>query len=218
MSHDTLVHRIVRPAMRAIAGTAVTPDHLTALRLATGLVAAITFARSDPGWLEVGTFLFVLSALLDRADGELARQTGRFSRFGHRFDLGADCVSTASVFIGLGLGASHGMLGAGAVALGLLAALSVVVLFWQLNVVRSGVLPGSTRNSARVLADPDDSIFAMPPLLWLFGAEVVLILASVFTSGAALWLILSARRLGSALRANGDSEHAGSNLRGSSSS
>ena len=36
MSHHTWLHRIVRPAVRPLVGTAVTPNHLTALRLITG--------------------------------------------------------------------------------------------------------------------------------------------------------------------------------------
>jgi hypothetical protein len=44
-----------------------------------------------------------VSFLLDRADGELARQTGKCSAVGHRFDLCSDYAANATIFLGLGL-------------------------------------------------------------------------------------------------------------------
>lgn len=188
MSHDTLVHQIVRPVVRTVAvRTRVTPDHLTALRLATGLGAAASFACGGAGWMLLGTCLFLVSALLDRADGELARQTRRFSRHGHRWDLMADCACTASAFLGLGFGAAGGVLGQGSVALGVLAGTGVVCVFWQVNVAGTGALSGYAGKGGRVLADPDDAMFAVPLLLWFAGAETVLALAGVLAPAAALW-------------------------------
>ncbi len=194
MSHDTVLHRVVRPAVRAIAGTGITPDHLTALRFATALAAAVAFAQGQDGWTNIGAGIFVFSALLDRADGELARQTRRFSRHGHRYDLIADCSAGVMAFIGLGLGAASGVLGPMAVALGLLAGAGIGGLFWEINVSAPGKLPGWAARDGRVLADPDDGIFALPVLLWCFGAEAVLVPGSVVTPLAALWLMLRRNR------------------------
>ena len=193
MSHDTLVHQAVRPAIRLIAArTRVTPDHLTALRLVTGLSAAASFAYgvAVTGWMVLGTCLFLFSALLDRADGELARQTRRFSRYGHRWDLVADCTCTAAVFVGLGLGAADGALGRGSVVLGVLAGTGVVCMFWRVNVAGSGALPGYAGSSGRVLVDPDDAMFAVPVILWCAGTDVVLALAGILAPAAALWMCM----------------------------
>ena len=46
----------------------------------------------------------LVSLLLDRADGELARQTGRSSLGGYRYDLVCDCIGNIVAFIGLGIG------------------------------------------------------------------------------------------------------------------
>lgn len=144
MSHETLIHQAVRPTVRVLAAqTRVTPDHLTTLRLSTGLGAAASFAcGGGVGWMALGTILFLFSALLDRADGELARQTRRFSRYGHRWDLVADCTCTAAVFVGLGLAAMGGVFGQGSIVLGVLAGAGAVCVFWQVNGTGSGVLPG----------------------------------------------------------------------------
>jgi phosphatidylglycerophosphate synthase len=47
--------------------------------------------------------VFLLSALLDRADGELARQTRRVSQHGDRYNLLADWGAGAITFVGLGV-------------------------------------------------------------------------------------------------------------------
>lgn len=200
MSHDTLVHGIVRPAVRALAGSWVTPDHLTALRFATAVAAAAAFAQGSGTWTSIGVGVFVASALLDRADGELARQTGRFSRHGHRYDLMADCLAGVMAFIGLGLGAADGALGPAAVVLGLVAGAGIGGLFWEINVAAPGKLPGWTGRGGRVLADPDDGIFALPLLVLCFGAEAALVPGSIVTPAAALWLALRRVRSGTAAR------------------
>lgn len=198
MSHDTVVHGIVRPAVRALARTSVTPDHLTGLRFATAVAAAAAFAQGPGAWTVVGAGVFVVSALLDRADGELARQTGRFSRHGHRYDLVADCLAGVMAFIGLGLGATDGVLGSMAILLGLLAGAGIGGLFWQVNVAASGKLPVWTGRNGRVLADPDDGIFALPLLVLCFDPETVLVLGSVITPAATFWLASRRGRLGAA--------------------
>lgn len=200
MSHDTLVHGIVRPAVRALAGSWVTPDHLTGLRFATAVAAAAAFAQGSGTWTSIGVGVFVASALLDRADGELARQTGRFSRHGHRYDLMADCLAGVMAFIGLGLGAADGALGPAAVVLGLVAGAGIGGLFWEINVAAPGKLPGWTGRGGRVLADPDDGIFALPLLVLCFGAEAALVPGSIVTPAAALWLALRRVRSGTASR------------------
>lgn len=178
MSHDTIVHRTVRPVVRVISRTWVTPDHLTMLRFATGAIAALCFAT---GRIWAGSLMFLLSAFLDRTDGELARQTRRFSQHGHRYDLMADWSAGAMSFVGLGFGAREGMLGLAAPVLGVMAAIGVTVLFWGINVLAIPTLPRYAGEDGRVLVDPDDAMFAIPPLLWLFGAEGVLLPAGTIT-------------------------------------
>ena len=96
MSTNTLIHRIVRPVVRRIAHSRVTPNNITTLRLVTGVAAAIGFAQGGALWPAIGGGIFVFSMLLDRADGELARQTHRSSVVGHRYDLVSDCASNTN--------------------------------------------------------------------------------------------------------------------------
>ncbi|WP_419728194.1 CDP-alcohol phosphatidyltransferase family protein [Lichenicola sp.] len=174
----------MRPPVALLVDTRITPDALTMLRLATGLAAALCFAHAGV-LLEVGAGLFLLSALLDRADGELARQSRRFSRFGPRFDLVSDCVATMAIFAGLGIGVrsmlplpSEWQPIAGPL-LGLSAAVSVGLTFTELS--RS---PPTGRVSRPF--DPDDMMLLVPPVIWCGGAGWILLASGLLTPLALL--------------------------------
>ena len=189
MSHDTTIHRIVRPAVRRIAPTGVTPNQLTTLRLVTGLIAAAGFAQGGEFWPRLGGVIFLLSLLLDRADGELARQTGRSSPLGYRYDLVCDCLATVATFIGIGFGLV-GSFGPGAILLGLIAGAGVCGLFWMLNVVK--VAPVSTYQfwGGRLVVDTDDAMVFVPVLIWCGAAKLELIAAASLTLVALLGVSL----------------------------
>ncbi len=195
MSHDTLIHRITRPTVRRIAPTGVTPNQLTTLRLITGLVAAAAFACGGVLWPDMGGTIFVLSMLLDRADGELARQTDQSSLGGHRYDLVCDCTVSVAAFLGVGLGLI-GALGPVGVLLGLSAGIGIGVLFWQLNVLNPAPLRAYTFWNERVVVDPDDAMIFVPILIWCGADQPMLIAAAVITPAAAVWLGLSLWRSG----------------------
>ena len=87
MSHDTTLHRLIRPGVRLAAASGVSPNQITTLRLLTALGAAGAVATGRAPATAIGAGVFLLSMLLDRADGELARQTGRSTPAGHAYDL-----------------------------------------------------------------------------------------------------------------------------------
>ena len=186
MSQNTLLHGLVRPVVRAVAATGLTPNHVTTLRLVTGLAGAMTFAQGTSGWIAiVGGFVFLLSMLLDRADGELARQTNQMSVAGHRYDLVSDCMVGVCTFIGIGVGVVH-TAGLNAVWLGLLAGLGVGALFLELNVLKLGSVRGHNLFGGRLRVDPDDAMIVVPILVWCGLAVPTLIAAAVVTPLAAL--------------------------------
>ena len=187
MSTNTLIHRIVRPAVRRIAPTRTTPNHITTLRLLTGIAAALAFAQGEALWLAIGGGIFILSMLLDRADGELARQTGRASVSGHRYDLVSDCTSNILAFIGIGVGVvpTLGLLGP---LLGILAGIGIGALFWQINAQKLVELRPYSAWDDRFNADPDDALILVPLLVWIGAAVPTLIAAAVITPVAALWI------------------------------
>ena len=187
MSHDTLIHGLVRPAVRALAAhTGLTPNHLTTLRLTTGLAAAAIFAQGPYGWASIfGGLIFLLSMLLDRADGELARHTNQMSVAGHRYDLVSDCIVGFSTFIGIGIGVGH-TAGLNALWLGGVAGLGISMLFLELNVLKIASVRGYDLFGGRIRVDPDDAVIVVPVLVWCDLAAPMLIAAAVVTPLAAL--------------------------------
>lgn len=186
MSHDTLIHRIVRPVMRHVAPLGVTPNQVTTLRLVTGLAAAAAFAAGTKASFDIGAAIFVLSMLLDRADGELARQTGKMSKGGHRYDLACDWIGTVVAFLGLGIGLS-GSLGEIAIALGLAAGTGAGVLFWQSNVLKLEDPPSYRAPNGRILFDPDDAMLALPFFIWTGFSASLLVIAATLAPAFAIW-------------------------------
>ena len=194
MSHNTWIHRIVRVGVRPLVATPVTPNHLTTLRLITGLAAAAAFAVGDETWRAWGAAVFVVSVLLDRADGELARLGGKTSPWGHKYDLIADALSNSLVFAGLGLGLRDSALGFWAVAMGVAAGLAIAAILYL--VLRLEALEGARAGELPSAAgfDVDDAILAVPVLVWLGWAEGLLVAATIGAPAFALLLYTKIRR------------------------
>ena len=198
MSHDTWIHRIARVCVAApLAGTRVTPNHLTALRLVLGLAAAMAFASGERDLVLAGRAVFLVSMLLDRADGELARLTGR-SRFGRLFDIAADAVCDCLVLVAIGIGARHGVFGGWAIAMGALGGVSVAGIFLALLHVETRRGAGAVGLSGPAGFDPDDAMVLIPIAL-AAGLADWLLLASALTAPAVA-LVLVPRLLGAARR------------------
>jgi phosphatidylglycerophosphate synthase len=187
MSHDTIIHRVIRPAVRIAARTGLTPNLVTTMRLATGLAASVIFAHGTYDWMALGGIVFLLSMLLDRADGELARQTGQMSQTGHRYDLAADGIASVATFVGLGIGLAHTG-GRSAIWFGALAGLGIGTLFFQLNVLKVVSVCGHDLMGGRITVDPDDAMIFVPILIWCNLAAPMVIVAAVITSCAAVGL------------------------------
>ncbi len=179
--------------MQPLARTPVTPNQLTTLRLAMGLGAATAFAFGG-GWRALGGGLFLVSLLLDRADGELARLTGKMSAGGYHYDLVCDCIATVAAFVGLGVGLRR-ELGPLAIALGVAAGASVVAVFYQINVLKVATTSGPSLEG-RTLADADDAMVGLPVLVWLGLSKLALILAGTATPVVVLVLLMRGRLRG----------------------
>lgn len=198
ISHNTWVHRIVRVGVRPLVQTPLTPNHLTTLRLITGIAAGCAFAAGTPGAELAGAAVMVVSLLLDRADGELARQSGKISQSGHRYDMIADGLSNGAVFAGLGIGLVESHLGLWALLLGLIT--GVAAIAGEMVVMRLDAL--DLQNTAQLGGwwgfDPDDGMFLVPIAVVSGFALPLLAVASVGAIVAAVvFLILLWRRSGS---------------------
>jgi archaetidylinositol phosphate synthase len=175
----TYVHYAGRWLIRPLVNTPVTPNHLTTLRLLTGIGAAVAFAMGDYFWTALGGALYAVSALLDRADGELARLSGKMSSWGHWYDLYCDAVVNVVLFFGIGIGLTDSVLGHWAWKMGLLSGLSIALTFWIVfRLHESGSHPSEAFSYPDGF-DLDDSLFLVCIFAWLDGMLPLLIAASV---------------------------------------
>ncbi len=183
---------MVRPAVRTLARAPVTPNQITWLRLLTGVAAALAFAQGEDVWRHWGAALFLVSLLLDRADGELARLSGKTSAYGHKLDLASDSLANGLAFLGLGIGLRDETFGLWAPGMGVLAGLAVgAVLLLVVRVEMTEGLRAAELGSTAGF-DPDDGMLALPLLIWLGFAELLLVLAAV---GAPLFCLAMAIKL-----------------------
>jgi phosphatidylglycerophosphate synthase len=118
---DRRLHRpCSRLLVRLLVRLPVSPNAVTLLGFAVGLAAARQFWEATPASGLLGLALYVASAVLDHADGDLARLTGRVSKLGRWLDVAADTAIQALVVLGMAATAarlgSERMLAAGVVA------------------------------------------------------------------------------------------------------
>ena len=146
-----------------LVGGPVSPNHLTSLRLLTGLLGAWLFATASAP--NVAALLIVLSNFLDHTDGELARLSGRQSQFGHNFDLLSDAVVTSGMFIGIGYGLQT-TLGTSALGMGLVAGVAVATIFHLRNVLESRYGKTVTRQPRWRGFEAEDILYLIPVISW----------------------------------------------------
>ena len=183
---------MARPLVRPMIGTRIRPNHLTTLRLVSGVAACACFATGSQAGMIWGGALWLVSAFLDRADGELARLGKLMSPGGHIYDYYTDTMVNALFFAAIGLGLRHSGLGYWSFPLGLIAAGSMVLcgIFSERLERRSP--PDTRAYSGRWGFDPDDALYLMGPLAWLGWLVPVLVGAAV---GASVMMIITGIRL-----------------------
>jgi phosphatidylglycerophosphate synthase len=194
MSHHTWAHAIVRPVIRALRFTPVRPNHLTGLRLATGVASCLLLATGDPGWMDIGGGLFLVSFFLDRADGELARQSNKSSLWGHRFDLVSDYASNILIFAGLGVGLRYAGMGLSAIFLGLVAGVAIAGIFGLVSRIERSDGPTAAAFPTAAGFDPDDAMLVVPIALWSGAEAPLLVAAAVGAPAFLLWTCFRFRR------------------------
>jgi archaetidylinositol phosphate synthase len=192
---NSWTHQIARVLVTPLIGTPVRPNHLTTMRLVTGIGACAAVAVGTSTASAWGGMLWLVSAFLDRADGELARVGGMTSEAGHRYDFLADVVVNLLLFVCAGFGARHGWLGGWGFPLGIVATVSMLVCwvvgdaFERLQGGGAKVYPG------RWGFDVDDGLYLVAPLIWLGLMSFVVVGAAVATTVLAAWVLVRFRRL-----------------------
>jgi 1L-myo-inositol 1-phosphate cytidylyltransferase / CDP-L-myo-inositol myo-inositolphosphotransferase len=109
--------------------TSLSPNAVTVLATAVGLLAAGAFAVGSYLTGILGAVLFQLSAVLDCCDGEVARLKFLESPFGEQLDIILDNLVHIALFAGIAWGASHTGWGSWALVLGAIAIIGNLAAF-----------------------------------------------------------------------------------------
>ncbi len=95
-----------RYVARWAARLGASPNQITVLALCIGIAAGTAFATGERAGYIVGAVLLYLSFVFDCVDGQLARYTRRYSKFGAYLDSMFDRAKEYIAYAGLGIGAS----------------------------------------------------------------------------------------------------------------
>jgi archaetidylinositol phosphate synthase len=190
--------RLARRLVAPLINTWVTPNHLTTLRLIVGLIAAAAFARGGYGWSNMAALLLIFSNFLDHTDGELARMSGKSSRFGHVYDLASDAAVTILLFIAIGVGVAKKpeiVAWSAPAALGLLAGTAIALIFY-LRMRIENLLGKSATLQAWLGGFETEDVLYLLPLATLCNALAPLLLAaSICAPLYAVWVTFEYQRV-----------------------
>jgi phosphatidylglycerophosphate synthase len=140
---ELLCELVFRPlahvVARALAPLRVPPPAVVLAGTATGIAAAVEIGRHG---FVAAALLLQLKTVLDNADGQLARLTGRITAFGRYLDSESDLLVDAAVFAALGIWIGPWLALAGFVVL-----TSVLSLNFNLERLRRGAPAGEHDSS-----------------------------------------------------------------------
>lgn len=94
-----------KPLTHLLLRTPLTPNQITTLSLALGIMGGWLFSRGSYAQTLAASFCYQLAVILDNCDGEIARAKNLGSPFGAWYDVFADFVTDISFFGGVALGA-----------------------------------------------------------------------------------------------------------------
>lgn len=152
--------RLAAWLVRPLCNTSMTPNYLTTVRLLTGVLGVYWLARGDMS--NAGAWCIALSTFLDHTDGELARMSGKGTRFGHLYDLASDALIVVGLFFAIGMALRSGPLGMLAPVLGSIAGIAVAAIFHMRNDMEQRLGKSATKQPNFAGFEPEDVFYLLP--------------------------------------------------------
>jgi phosphatidylglycerophosphate synthase len=90
--------------VKTVYRTNITPNQLTLFAVLVGMIGAVFYAKGSPDHFTLGAIFFMLYNIIDCSDGQLARIKKNGSNAGRIIDGLADYITTAAIFIAIGIG------------------------------------------------------------------------------------------------------------------
>jgi CDP-diacylglycerol--glycerol-3-phosphate 3-phosphatidyltransferase len=175
-----------RPVTEWLIRAGVRPNTLTSVGALVVIVSAVAFGLGAIRW---GAGLLLLSGVIDTLDGDVARATGKTTKFGAFYDSTLDRVGDGATFIGIAAflltapGIRYPVLGAILCMVAVLASLLVSYARARAEGLGLDCRVGLVQRAERIvgLGVPTVLFGAGPEGLLLFWIVAVLALASVIT-------------------------------------
>lgn len=183
---NAYVRRFMRAVLRPLAATGLTPNAITWMRIATGIGACAACAAGTTALNHAAALLWMVSALLDRGDGEFARMTRHCTEGGRLLDYHGDVVINALIFFAIGINLRHGGLGDWSIGIGAVAFAAVAIAGVLAEALELRI--GQKTVPSRHGFDSDDILFVLVPILWLGYLMPLLIGAALGGSVAVLYI------------------------------
>jgi 1L-myo-inositol 1-phosphate cytidylyltransferase / CDP-L-myo-inositol myo-inositolphosphotransferase len=130
---------------RRLASTSITPNQMTLISVAIGLIGAPFFLSQQPGLQTIGALLFLAHSVLDGCDGELARLKFKESRWGGILDFWGDNVVHSAIFACIAIGWSWAVGAGWPLLLGFAAVFGTIgsagIVYWRTMRHKTGTGP-----------------------------------------------------------------------------
>src|SRR5487761_33280 len=184
---NAYVRRAMRVLLRPLANTGLTPNHITTLRIAAGLAACASccLGTAAGNWWAGG--LWIVSCVIDRADGEFARLTGQCSRAGQFYDYAGDVALNAAIFLAIGIGLHHAVGASWTIALGAWTMLAIASASILAETLERRI--GEKSFPSQAGFDFDDILFVLAPVLW-FGHGLALLVGGAIGGPVSVLVLL----------------------------
>ena len=195
---------------RRLAATSITPNQMTLISVAIGLLGAPFFLSAQPLWQAIGALLFLAHSVLDGCDGELARLKFKESRWGGILDFWGDNVVHSAIFACIGIGWSWSSGSGWPMVLGIAAVIGTIgsasVVYWRTMRHKTGSGPlytsvarGPSRRFAKLLdaLSRRDFIYGVVVLAIFGWVKYFLLLSAIGAPGffvALVYLAIKERR------------------------
>ncbi|MGB0552634.1 MAG: CDP-alcohol phosphatidyltransferase family protein [Alphaproteobacteria bacterium] len=188
-----LDQRIAKFAARELARLPVTPNMVTGASILVGVLAAGLFAQGGAVayW---GAGVFVVVVWMDHVDGELARQTGTTSEFGHYFDHAAAMLNYVMMFIGAGFGLDEGIFGISGLLLGIGAGIGVAAIMSVRVYAEERISRSFVKQTVRAGFEIEDILYIVAPITWVGLLDYFILLAGIGAPLFLLYVIWDCRR------------------------
>lgn len=178
--------RIARALVAPFVETSLHPNHITTLGLFVGLASAYCYARGGT-LANLGGLLFLAAGIVDHADGELARMSGKTSDFGHTYDRIVDLVVKTSLFTGIGVGLRESWLGDWAIPMGIVSGASLVAIFTLRGALAKRIGSEAYTQPRWGGFELEDILYVIAPITWLGGLVTFFSVAGIGIPAFALF-------------------------------